>query len=825
MRGIRRHHVDGHRLGRHPPKAHRVEHHARRHLLARAHVARIEPRRERLRRASLPEQLLADEGGADAKLAHAAREHRVKGHRTAEGVERGIGGRATLRAQQATEPSQRVGERHDVQRVAHTGHQPEPASHRERQRRPLRAHRVDAQPSVGHRNARAQGIEPAPLDQPASRIRGHDSGQVGQRVTTHVRNEGAEERGGREHPLLRDRVQVEPLEGAASTEREARRIRVHRSGERDRPRVAGEPFRRLQFERLGSPTRGERPVHVAAERQLGVALRDRRERELPEAQVELVLVGVVLGQRDSPAADRDGRVAITVGVHQRRLREAHVGPHRVEQQAPAEHATQAQEVGVEPLRRAQVELLDLEVEGVELRERREENIEFAAPDEPRLRTGHPVVREREPRLIHLPAVHWAAAGLERPRELPLPVVRERTGVEPAQQVEVGGGQHEVHVTEAEHRLARGEGHVAGDPRAVAARIEPGQHVVHRVEVALVVVHRHADLAATRFRNALVDPRKVREPGGIRVEGEVPAHRDPAAPPDLAAALRHGVRQAHPVEAHPDRVLVLAHEAARLGHDEGRVVLGDVEPAHHELLPDRVRMRHAQPAGPDLRPGPATRLHVALGVRPDLDVLPAQRILDRAVATHPRERIIRVPRLHQQHLAVVQRHRVDHHPVAEIPQLGRQPGLLDLGRREDLAPVPVGVAVLLDADERPGQLERPQHDLPVDQVAHVIGHVHRPASQEGRVELVADLDRVDRHVAQQRAADGADVELALHRPLELGHHQLAHPPAPDVGARHDVAREPGRAEQRAEREGGRDQHQSPKAHRGHPRTPARSRSTA
>jgi hypothetical protein len=58
-------------------------------------------------------------------------------------------------------------------------------------------------------------------------------------------------------------------------------------------------------------------------------------------------------------------------------------------------------------------------------------------------------------------------------------------------------------------------------------------------------------------------------------------------------------------------------------------------------------------------------------------------------------------------------------------------------------------------------EMTQQDSPVEDVAHVVTHVHRPARNEQRVFAVADVHRVDSHSAEQSAADATDVDLSLH----------------------------------------------------------------
>ena len=498
-------------------------------------------------------------------------------------------------------------------------------------------------------------------------------------------------------------------------------------------------------------------------------------------------------------------------------RKAHIGPHRVEPQLAAHDAVQPGELRVERLRRPQVQLLHRHVKGHEPRQRRMQDVDRPPAPKARHRPRHVGIGKGQRGLLDLQRVHRSAARLDRPAQLSLPVERERPLVEATQQVEVGRRERQGHVRHPEHRLADGERHVPLHARPVAPDIQSREHVLHRMQVLALVVDRDLDRAAPLVRNAPVNPGEVGQGGTVRLERDVPSHRQAAPPPQLGPPLPHRVRQREPVEVDPDRVVVLAHQPLRPPHPERRVALVHLEPAHREELAHGVGVREAHPSRPRVQLRPAQRTHVALAVGANLRRPAGERHANGAVAAPTRQRVVGLPRLHQQHGAVGHPHAVDHHVVAELPA-SRGQSRSRFFARKDVPPVRRAVGVVLHPQERARQLHRAQHDLAVDQVAHVEGHVDRPGRHEHRVELVAHFHRVDAHVAQQRAAEFPEVERALHLGPKLRHHRLAHPVAPELRARHGEHGEPRGAEDGAEREGAADQDESPESHAA--RTPAR-----
>ena len=115
------------------------------------------------------------------------------------------------------------------------------------------------------------------------------------------------------------------------------------------------------------------------------------------------------------------------------------------------------------MNRSEVQRREVDVERVEFRERRHEDVERAVHRCLRHRAGHVRVVKRQLTIIHVPIREHAARPAHGAGERALPIHRKRTAGEGAQQVEsIGDNCASTFVTAA--RKAHDERHRAGEVR-------------------------------------------------------------------------------------------------------------------------------------------------------------------------------------------------------------------------------------------------------------------------------------------------------------------------------------------------------------------------
>jgi hypothetical protein len=261
---------------------------------------------------------------------------------------------------------------------------------------------------------------------------------------------------------------------------------------------------------------------------------------------------------------------------------------------------------------------------------------------------------------------------------------------------------------------------------------------------------------------------------------VVAHRNAAAPHELSernSALRIG--QLETGRLKPDRVADVP-DIERKPFDVQRRIVDVAGPSRDaEHSSDTVRVGDASVAEARIQvveavdvnePFVSSAVLAAPLITRRLARERPQRSCDRAVTLVAAKRIGRPPLEQHCNIRIVNVGRVDHDVIAE-----RAIGTFRLcrSRWEDTLIVPFPVRVLLKPHDRPRHVEMTQENAAVEQVAHVVAHAHRAARDEQRVLFITNLDRVDRHAAEEAAADSSDVERPANFSLDPRLNVLPH----------------------------------------------------
>ena len=143
--------------------------------------------------------------------------------------------------------------------------------------------------------------------------------------------------------------------------------------------------------------------------------------------------------------------------------EPHVEPGRVEARAPGQQPVHAGEIGAEELRRAQVHLLELQVEPAEDRQGRIQDVEFSPPAPACDRPIDVGIAEGHHRIIHDEPIERPATTAHPTGDTAPEGERERTFVESLEQREVDRRPLEVHILEARHGTPDHPGHPTAHP--------------------------------------------------------------------------------------------------------------------------------------------------------------------------------------------------------------------------------------------------------------------------------------------------------------------------------------------------------------------------
>ena len=355
-------------------------------------------------------------------------------------------------------------------------------------------------------------------------------------------------------------------------------------------------------------------------------------------------------------------------------------------------------------------------------------------------------------------------------------------------------------------------------RVVAARIDVRERVLQHTELRRIVAYQQIHRPATVGRERLRQPRDVTHGDLFAVDRDVVAHRQVAAPRDLAARRAHGTRQLEMRQVEPDRITEPAEIAPQLVEAEPGVRLRHVQLTHPENAVHRVRMCHAYMRQVDqcIRPPPCANQPSRRA--PDVGVLPRNVEPDGAVATRPLQRVIRAPWHLEHEVAALQRHGVEHQELAEAA-LCTRPAFR--ARRKDVLVVPVAVAVLDDLQENIVRHETLDQDAPVEKVARVPAHRGAARSEHHDTGTVRDFQRIQRDAGQDRPADTAKVQPSLHGRRQARDDEVAHPATANVGAREQQHRAHGAKHHHEHRDEACHQYQ-PTTTDHRVRTPARSR---
>jgi hypothetical protein len=216
-----------------------------------------------------------------------------------------------------------------------------------------------------------------------------------------------------------------------------------------------------------------------------------------------------------------------------------------------------------------------------------------------------------------------------------------------------------------------------------------------------------------------------------------SHRQLAAPPPLARGVAGGPRQVEVRHRHPHGIAEQAHASADVAPVKGRRRLRGMQGVDDEQLADAVRIGDADVRHRRVRAGPSVGLGVALRGAPDLVLPPGDAHPDRAVPSRAMQGVVRVPRDRHAKGRVADMCGVDDHEIAEATLGTVPPARARVG--EHPLEVPRPVLVLAQDHDRPQQIQTPQVQSPVDQVARIVVHAYGAGGDEQRVLVVANLE--------------------------------------------------------------------------------------
>ncbi len=82
------------------------------------------------------------------------------------------------------------------------------------------------------------------------------------------------------------------------------------------------------------------------------------------------------------------------------------------------------------------------------------------------------------------------------------------------------------------------------------------------------------------------------------------------------------------------------------------------------------------------------------------------------------------------------------------------------RWKDVLIVPLPVRLLAEPHVEALNIDVTEKNSSIEEIAHVVAYAYRSARDEQRIFLVADLDGVDRHPAEQASRDSSNVERSV-----------------------------------------------------------------
>src|SRR5205814_3553561 len=140
---------------------------------------------------------------------------------------------------------------------------------------------------------------------------------------------------------------------------------------------------------------------------------------------------------------------------------------------------------------------------------------------------------------------------------------------------------------------------------------------------------------------------------------------------------------------------------------------------------------------------------------------AQRVSDRTIELVSSQRIRRMPRQCENDLNVMNVGRIHDDEIAKASSILRSARTL----RKNQSPVPVTILMLAQVHEWMLDVDMTEQNATIEYVASVIPYVNRPARDENRIFVIADVHRVDRHAIEKSAGDFPDVNLSSDLPVD------------------------------------------------------------
>ena len=448
-----------------------------------------------------------------------------------------------------------------------------------RQRRRENAQRIHQRDAIAECEARRGFVDTQRVQPRATERQCQASIGIRQRVAAQV-DIGLEvqQRNGRSGALKKG-AKVEPLECSLSFQRVSRRFDVNHAAAGHTARVTADLSR--HFQRGDGALHGDRSRHRATQRHFRIRVAEHRERDRIGIQLHVVQHVLRFERNSSATRGMRERCAGSIVVPDVHVRNPDVIPERIEQRRATHKAVQTREFLVEESRCAQISTLDVNVEPAESRERRIQNVHLtaAAPDARCAR--HVCIAEREAQLVHIEAMQRATLRFHGACKLPAPRIRKWNAVEFAKQRKIQRLRAYIHVSERHDRPADGPRHAPTQPRIETVRVHVRDGVSDHIQVRRIVANQQIGDATTLFRKRRREPRDVLHRDAVAVQRDVIAHRQIAAPRDLANRMSTRSGQLKMRQCEPDRIAEPAHVAAQLVKPERRIVLGHAHVADGE----------------------------------------------------------------------------------------------------------------------------------------------------------------------------------------------------------------------------------------------------
>ena len=507
------------------------------------------------------------------------------------------------------------------------------------------------------------------------------------------------EGGRRQRGRPEQRLQIATADTPGARRAHDRLERVGDAGEAQLASFSGE--RGLQIELLGHAISLDAAHGTAAERHVGVRARQRGVRQRHRLQVHVEL-HALCHQRIAPVTGESRWLARAIHQLNIRLAETRIVPQRIEAHGAAGETTQLREHRVHVPRRAEIDLVDDEIDPLQDRFGGLEDVELPTRLSSRDRAWHMLVGEGELRLVERPVGHIPTPGAHRPAKGPAPVVRERLAVEPLQQIGVRRFQRQVHVGQPRDEPAHAPRHAATQSGLERPRIHVGDGVVDDVEVLRIVAHGQERAAAPGMRHRFVDPREITQRHAVEAQTHVVAHGETASPHDLRPTARRAARQVEMRVLHPERIADAAEVAGKVLEPEGRIHPHHIEPSHGEMHPDGVGIGQPGSAEVEISTHETVDAHIPAVLPADFAIEPGEIERQRTVALRALQRVSELPRHahHERHF--VERRGVDHDVLAEAARTRCL--LLATITLQRATPVPVVLAIVDKCDHRSRHLE-------------------------------------------------------------------------------------------------------------------------